>query len=150
MSELQASCLKEYHSSFGSPLTSSEFVATAANLSYSIATSPNRPAHHMLEHLSHSATDLLHIFNLFLSLRSFLSIWRSSSTISIHKIVKPHDSPASSRPISLTSCVSKLFEHIILFPIYTLLSGVLPGRFPLLVGLLWITFFILLTPFGQV
>ena len=29
-------------------------------------------------------------------------------------MVKPIDSPASFQPISLTSCVSKLFEHIIL------------------------------------
>ena len=45
---------------------------------------------------------------------SFPSIWKTSSIIPIHKIGKPLDSPASFRPISLTSCVSKLFERIIL------------------------------------
>ena len=35
-------------------------------------------------------------------------------TIPIHKMGKPLDSPASFRPISLSSCVSKLFERIIL------------------------------------
>ena len=44
----------------------------------------------------------------------FLPIWKTSSIIPIHKMAKPLDSPASFRPISLTSCVSKLFERIIL------------------------------------
>ena len=57
---------------------------------------------------------LLHIFNLSWSLHSFSSIWKTSSIIPIHKMGKPLDSPASFRPISLTSCVSKLFERIIL------------------------------------
>ena len=57
---------------------------------------------------------LLHIFNLSWSSHSFPSIWKTSSIISIHKIRKPLDSSASFRPISLTSCVSKLFERIIL------------------------------------
>ena len=43
---------------------------------------------------------------------SFPSIWKTS-IIPIHKLGKPLDSPASFQPISLTSCVSKLFEHII-------------------------------------
>ena len=69
----------------------------------------------MLKHLSRSGIDfLLHIFNLFWSSHSFPSIWKTSSTISIHKMGKPLDSPASFRPISLTSCVPKLFERIIL------------------------------------
>ena len=57
---------------------------------------------------------LLYIFNLSWSSHSFPSIWKTSSIIPIHKIGKPLDSPASFRPISLTSCVSKLFERIIL------------------------------------
>ena len=58
---------------------------------------------------------LLHIFNLFWSLHSFPSIWKTSFIIPIYKIEKSLDSPASFRPISLTSCVSKLFERIILW-----------------------------------
>ena len=49
------------------------------------------------------------------SVHSFPSIWKTSSIILIHKMEKPLDSPASFRPISLTSCVSKRFERIILF-----------------------------------
>ena len=56
---------------------------------------------------------LLHIFNLSWTLYSFPSIWKTS-IIPTHKMGKPLDSLASFRPISLTSCVSKLFECIIL------------------------------------
>ena len=44
----------------------------------------------------------------------FPSIWKTSSIVSIHKMGNPFDSPASLRHITLTFCVSKLFEHIIL------------------------------------
>ena len=57
---------------------------------------------------------LLHIFNLSWSVHSFAFIWKTSSIISIHIMGKPLDSPASFRPISLTSCISELFERIIL------------------------------------
>ena len=57
---------------------------------------------------------LLHNFNLSWSSHSFPSIWKTSFIIPSYKIGKPLDSPASFRPISLTSCVSKLFERIIL------------------------------------
>ena len=57
---------------------------------------------------------LLHIFNFFWSSYSFPSIWKTSFIISIHNMGMPLDSPASFWPISLTSCVSKLFEHVIL------------------------------------
>ena len=68
----------------------------------------------MLKHLPRSGMDfLLHIFNLSWTLHSFSSIWKTSSVISIHQMVKPLDYPASFRLISLTSCVSKLFERII-------------------------------------
>ena len=68
----------------------------------------------MLKHLPRSGMDFLHIFNLSWALHSFPSISKTSSINSIHKMGKPLDSPASFRPISLISCVSKLFERIIL------------------------------------
>ena len=57
---------------------------------------------------------LQRIFNFSLSLYFFPSVWKTTSIISIHKTGKPLDSPVSFRPISLTSCVSKLFECIVL------------------------------------
>ena len=69
----------------------------------------------MLKHLPRSCMDfLLHIFNLFWTLHFFPSIWKTSSIFPTHKMGKPLDSPASFRPISLNSCVSTLFERIIL------------------------------------
>ena len=68
----------------------------------------------MLKHLPRCDMNfLLHISNLSWTLHSFPSIWKTSSIIPIHKMRKPLDSPASFRPISLTTCVSKLFERII-------------------------------------
>ena len=111
----RATCSVESHSSFCSPFSPDEFLAAASNLSSSTATGPDKVAYPMLKHLPRSGMDfLLHIFNLSCSSHSFPSIWKTSSIIPIHKMGKPLDSPASFRPISLTSCVSKLFERIIL------------------------------------
>ena len=107
----------ESHSSFCSPFSPAEFLAAASNLSSSSSTDtgPDKVAYPMLKHLPRSGMDfLLYIFNFSWSLDSFPSIWKTSSIIPIHKMGKPLDSPASFRPISLTSCVSKLFECIIL------------------------------------
>ena len=116
LSELcRARCSVESHSSFCSPFTLAEFLATASNLSSSTATGPDKVAYPMLKHLPRSGMDfLLYIFNLSWCSHSFPSIWKTSSIIPIHKMGKPLDSPVSFRPISLTSCVSKLFERIIL------------------------------------
>ena len=111
----RVTCSVEFHSSFYSPFSTTEFLAAASNLSSSTATGPDKVAYPMLKHLPRSGMDfLLHIFNLPWSSHSFPSIWKTSSIIPIHKMGKPLDSPASFRPISLTSCVSKLFERIIL------------------------------------
>ena len=116
LSELRrATCSEESHSSFRSPFSPAEFFAAASNLSSSTATGPDKVAHPMLKHLPRTGMDfLLHIFNHSWTLHSFPSICKTSSIIPIHKMGKPLDSPASFRPISLTSCVSKLFERIIL------------------------------------
>ena len=111
----RATCSVESHSSFCSPFSPADFLAAASNLSSSTATGPDKVAYPMLKHLPRSGMDfLLHIFNLSWSSHSFPSIWKTSSIIPIHKMGKPLDSPASFQPISLTSCVSKLFERIIL------------------------------------
>ena len=105
----------ESHSSFCSAFTLAEFLAAASNLSSSTATGPDKVAYSMLKHLPRSGMDfILYIFNLSWSSHSFPSIWKTSFIIPIHKMGKDLDSPASFRPISLTSCVSKLFERIIL------------------------------------
>ena len=116
LSELRrATCLEESHSSFCSPFSSTELLAAASNFSPSTATGPDKVACPMLKHLPRSGIDfLLYIFNLSWSSHSFPSIWKTFSIIPIHKMGKSLDSPAFFRPISLTSCISKLFERIVL------------------------------------
>ena len=102
----RATCPVESHSSFCSPFSPAEFLAAASNLFPSTATFPDKVAYPMLKHLPRSHMDLLlHIFNLSWFSHSFPSIWKTSSINPIHKMRKPLDSPASFRPISLTSCV---------------------------------------------
>ena len=115
LSELRrATCSEESHSSFCFPFSLAEFFAAVSNLSSSSATGPDKVAYPMLQHLPRSGMDfLLYIFNLSWSSHSFPSIWKTSSIIPIHKMGKPLDSPASFRPIFLTSCISKLFERIV-------------------------------------
>ena len=104
-----------FHLPLPHPCSLAEFIAAASNFTPSTATSPDKVAYPMLKHLPRSGMDLLlYFFNLSWSSHSFPSIWKTSSIIPIHKMGKPHDSPASFRPISLSSCVSKLFERIIL------------------------------------
>ena len=111
----RATCPVESHSSFCSPFTLTEFLVAASNFSSSTATGPDKVAYPMLKHLPRSGMNfLLYIFNLSWSSHSFPSIWKTSSIIPIHKMGKPLDSPASFHPISLTSCISKLFERITL------------------------------------
>ena len=115
LSELRpATCSVESHSSFCSPFSPAEFLAATSNFSSATATGPDKVAYSMVKHLPRSGMDfLLHIFNLSWFSHSIPSIWKTSSIIPIHKMGKPLDSPASFRPISLTSCISKLFECII-------------------------------------
>ena len=111
----RATCPEKSHSSFCSSFTPPEFLVAASNFSSSTATGPDKVGYPKLEHLPRSGMNFLfHIFNLSCSLHSFPSIWKASSIIPIHKMGKPLDSPAFFLPISLTSCVSKLFERIIL------------------------------------
>ena len=127
----QATCPKESHSFFFSLFSADEFLAAATNLSSSTATSIDKIAYPILKHLPRSGMNrLLHSFNLSWSLHSFPSTWKASSICPIHKMGKPLDSPASFRPISLTSCASKLFERIILSRLLFFLesNSILPPR----------------------
>ena len=125
LSELRrATCPVESHSSFCSPFSPDELFVAISNLSSSTATGPDKVAYPMLKHIPRSGMDfLLHIFNLSWSSHSFPSICKTSSIIPIHKMGKPLDSPASFRPISLTICVSKLFERIILLRLLFVLES---------------------------
>ena len=95
---------------FTPPSSQLKFLAAASNFSFFTASGPAKVSYRMLKHLLRSGIDfLLHIFNLS-TLHSFPSTCKPSSIIPIHKLKKPLDSSAFFRPISLTSCVSKLLN----------------------------------------
>ena len=108
------------YSSFWSPFFHAEFLAAATNLSTSTATGPDKVAYPTLKHLPRSGINfLLHIFYLSWSLQSFFPSRSHLLSLPSHL-----DSPSSFLPISLTSCISKLFERIILSRLLFFLSGV--------------------------
>ena len=107
-------CPEESHSSFCSFFSSAELLAAASNLFLPTVTAPDKVAYPMLKHLPRSGMDFLRIFNRSRSSHFFASIWKTSSIIPIHRMGKPLDSPASFGSISLTFCVTKFFERIIL------------------------------------
>ena len=109
----------EILSSFCSPFTFTEFLKAASGLSPPppppAATGPDKVSYPMLEHLPRSGINfLLRIFDLSWSSHSFPSIWKTFSIVPMHKMGGPLGSPAFFRPVSLASCVPKLFERIIL------------------------------------
>ena len=108
------SCPENFHYSFSSLFTFSEFFVAAANLFFYIAAGPDKVAYPMLKHIPHSHINLLRIFNLFWSWYSFPFVWKSSSIFFILNLRKSLDSPAFFRLISLTLYVPKLFVPIIL------------------------------------
>ena len=83
--------------------------------SSSTASGPDQIAYPLLKHLPEPAQLLLlSLFNRSWYSDTFPSCWKPTTIIPIHKPEKPISSPSSFRPISLTSCISKLFERLIL------------------------------------
>ena len=118
MNELRkASCedASSLHNSFCSPFSLNELSTAISNLSASTASGPDQIAYPLLKHLPEPAQLLLlSLFNRSWHSHTFPSCWKPSTIIPIHKPGKPTSSPSSFCPISLTSCISKLFERLIL------------------------------------
>ena len=96
----------------------------------------------VLKHLPEPAQLLLlSLFNRSWHSHTFPSCWKPTTIIPIHKPGKPTPSPSFFRPISLTSCISKLFERLIISRLTfhlesnhllsTCQAGFRPGRSPL-------------------
>ena len=118
MNELRkASCedASSLHKSFCSPFSLTELSTVICNLSSSTASSPDQIAYPLLKHLPEQAQLLLlSLFNRSWSSHTFPFGWKPTIIIPIYKPGKPTSSPSSFCPISLTSCISKLFERLIL------------------------------------
>ena len=118
MNELRkASCEHAFslHNSFCSPFSLAELSTVICKLSSSTASVPDQIAYPPLKHLPEPAQLLLlSLFNRSWYSHTFPFCWEPTTIIPIHKPGKPTYSPSSFRPNSLTSCISKLFERLIL------------------------------------
>ena len=118
MNELRKASCEEastFHNSFCSPFSMAELSTAICKLSFSTASSPDQIAYPLLKHLPEPAQLLLlSLFNRSWYSHTFPSCWKPPTIIPIQKPGKPTSSPSSFRPISLTSCISKLFERLIL------------------------------------
>ena len=113
----KASCedASSLYNSFCSPFSLTELSTAICKLSSSTASGPDQIAYPLLKHLPEPAQLLLlSLFNRSWYSHIFPSCWKLTTIIPIHKPGKPTSSPSSFRPISLTSCISKLFERLIL------------------------------------
>lgn len=80
------------------------------------STAPGEDGIHneMLVHLpSEAKTFLLNIYNTIWSTSILPTTWKQSIVTPVYKVGKDKELAASYRPISLTSCVCKLFEKMI-------------------------------------
>ena len=115
MNHIRTAHCNTLHSTFCSPFSSLKLSTAISQLSTSTSSGPDQITYPLLTHLPQSALHfLLYIFNLSWSTHTFPSTWKQSTIIPILKPEKPSDSPSSYRPISLTSCTSKLFERMVL------------------------------------
>ena len=130
------------HNSFCSPFSLTELSSVISNFSFSTASGPDQIAYLLLKHLTEPAQLLLlSLFNRSWHSHTFPSCWKPTTIIPIHKPGKPTSPPSFFRPISLTSCISKLFERLILSRLTfhlesnhllsTCQAGFRPGRSPL-------------------
>ena len=145
MNELRkASCEDDssLHKSFCSPFSLTELSIAICNHSSSTASGPDQIAYPLLKHLPEPGQLLLlSLFNRTWLSHTFPSCWKPTTIIPIHKPGKPTSSPSSFRPIFLISCISKLFERLILSRLTfhlesnhllsTCQAGFRPGRSPL-------------------
>ena len=118
MNELRKASCEEastLHNSLCSPFSLAELSTAICKLSFSTAFSPDQIAYPLLKHLPEPAQLLLlSLFNRSWYSHTFPSCWKPPTIIPIQKPGKPTSSPSSFCPISLTSCISKLFERLIL------------------------------------
>ena len=92
-----------------------ELSAAISDLSSSTASGPDQIAYPLLGHLPEPAQLLLlSLFGRSWRSHTFPSCWRPSTVIPIRRPEEPASSPSSFRPVSLASCISRLFERLIL------------------------------------
>lgn len=92
-----------------------EVIQILKSLKLKKAPGPDRIANRVLRNLPREAISALtRIFNACLENSYFPDSWKVAKIITIHKSGKPPEEPSSYRPISLLSCVGKIFEKLML------------------------------------
>lgn len=110
------------------PITEAEVAHAMANLKTTSASGPDQVSNKMLRNLDRQAVAALtKYFNECLETGTLPKQWRDARVIFIPKPGKPIN-PDNLRPISLTSCLGKLLEHVILYRLtaYVEEAGIFP------------------------
>lgn len=93
-------------------ITIEEIKKAIKNASSKSATGPDGISYKLLKKLSDKTLKhLANIFSNILKTRKFPEVWKEACVTMLHKNDKPRQLPASYRPISLLSCLSKIFER---------------------------------------
>ena len=104
-------------------LDTSEVLDVLKNLKLNKATGPDGISHRMLKHTCQSiASPLCKLFNLSLQTNSFPVLWKTAHVMPIFK-KGDKSQPSNYRPISLVSCVGKVFERVIFKHVYNHLNS---------------------------
>ena len=115
MNTIKTAHYNTLHFTFCSSFSSLKISTSISQLSTSTSSGPDQITYPLLTHLPQFVLHfLLYIFKFSWSTHTFSSAWKQSTIIPILKPGKPSDSTSSYRPISLTSCTSKLFERMLL------------------------------------
>lgn len=113
-SEYSSDLTSTLQSESESPLSMPELTAALSRISSGKAAGPDKVLHEQLLHLPQPAlVYLLHMLN-----RSWLTghvphAWKTATVIPLLKPGKPVTAPFSYRPVSLTSCISKILERMV-------------------------------------
>ena len=126
----RATYSEEFHSLLSSAFSSLNFLWLPPISPYPLSLAQTKLP--IPKHFPRSGVDfVLHIFNLSWSLHSFPSIWKTSSIIPIHKMRKPLDSSAFSRPISLTPAYQRFLKasfYLVYCSFWSIIPFSLPAR----------------------
>ena len=98
---------------YNSPITLHELLTALKSVRDSAPGCDNIP-YILIKNMPPDAlNDLVYVYNMALSTGTFPLIWKEGTILPIHKPSKPTDDPASFRPITLLSCLGKIFERIL-------------------------------------
>ena len=113
--------LRSIKSGNQNPFTMTELQIALKNTKARSAPGPDGISPNLLKHLGPKALQkLLDLFNLSLESATTPQSWKNATIVPILKPNKPPSCLDSYRPISLTSCIAKLFERILSERLYDL------------------------------